>query len=78
MFQAPVVALYRAGIWRRVPAQFQILLAGPFGGQPNDAFDQVPNVDLPDFEHHASGLDHREVENVVDQGQQALGGLQYA
>src|SRR3546814_13524111 len=49
--------------------------AGPFAGQVVDAAQEKVDVDRAAVERHVAGLDGREVEDVVDQREQALRGV---
>ena len=74
--QAIGIADHRAGhVGAGVMNEFQALLGGVAGADLQGIADDLADVELDFFQLQAARLDLREVENVVEQMQQRIGGL---
>ena len=72
LLEPALVDLDRAQIGRAVDVELQVLRARPLGHDARHGVEQRLRLHRLAVERHAAGLDRGEVEDVVDDGQQAL------
>ena len=71
---SPLVAADAVRVWRKLERELHAVLRRAFANHHDPTFERFPQREGRDVKFDLAGLDLRQIENVVDQGEQVVAG----